>query len=66
MVKEVMEDWLKFKEDQYEDEGDLTLAIKEINQRLKELKWRKKNGLLYRYLAMSGKEKELIDSNINL
>ena len=33
-----MEDWLKFKEDQYEDDGDLILAMKEINQRRKELK----------------------------
>ena len=37
-VKEVMEDWLKFKEDQYEDDGDSILAMKEINQRCKELK----------------------------
>ena len=33
-----MEDWLKFKEDQYEDDGDSNLAMKEINQRRKELK----------------------------
>ena len=33
-----MEDWLKFKEDQYEDDGDSILAMKEINQRCKELK----------------------------
>ena len=33
-----MEDWLKFKEDQYEDDGDSILAMKEINQRRKELK----------------------------
>ena len=33
-----MEDWLKFKEDQYEDNGDSILAMKEINQRHKELK----------------------------
>ena len=33
-----MQDWLKFKEDQYEDDGDLILAMKEINQRRKELK----------------------------
>ena len=33
-----MEDQLKFKEDQYEDDGDSILAMKEINQRRKELK----------------------------
>ena len=33
-----MEDWLKLKEDQYEDDGDSILAMKEINQRRKELK----------------------------
>ena len=37
-VKEVVDDWLNFKEDQYEDDRELILAIKEISQRHKDLK----------------------------
>ena len=37
-VKEVVDDWLNFKDDQYEDDGELILAIKEISQRHKDLK----------------------------
>ena len=37
-VEECVEDWLKFKEDQFEDDGELILAMKEIHQRQKELK----------------------------
>ena len=34
---EVVEDWMKFRDDQFEDDGELLLGIKEINQRRKEL-----------------------------
>ena len=40
-VKEVVDDWLKFKEDQYKDDGELILTMKEINQRHKDLKMTK-------------------------
>ena len=33
-----MKDWLEFKEDQFEEEDELLLAMKEINQRRNELK----------------------------
>ena len=33
-----MDDILKFREDQYEEEGELILAMKEIRQRERELK----------------------------
>ena len=37
-IEECVEDILKFKEDQYEEDGELILAMKEIRQREKELK----------------------------
>ena len=37
-VKEVVEDWLKFREDQFEEDGELILAIKDIIQRHTHLK----------------------------
>ncbi len=37
-VEECVKDWLEFKEDQFEEEDELLLAMKEINQRRNELK----------------------------
>ena len=37
-VKEVVDDWLKFKEDQYKDDGELLLAMKDIRRRETEMK----------------------------
>ena len=37
-VEECVKDWLEFKEEQFEEEDELLLAMKEINQRRKELK----------------------------
>ena len=36
-VEECVKDWLRFKEDQFEEDDELMLAMKEINQRRKEL-----------------------------
>ena len=33
-----MDDWTKFKEDQYDDDGELLLGIKELKQRRMDLK----------------------------
>ena len=33
-----MEDWSKFRDDQYEDDGELLLGMRELNQRRRELK----------------------------
>ena len=33
-----MDDWSKFKDDQYEDDSELLLGMRELNQRRKELK----------------------------
>ena len=35
-IKDFMEDWSKFKDDQYEDDGKLLLRMKELNQRRRE------------------------------
>ena len=37
-IEDVMDDWMRFKEDQYKDDGELIVSMKEINQRRKELK----------------------------
>ena len=33
-----MDDWSKFKDEQYEDDSELPLGMKELNQRRRELK----------------------------
>ena len=37
-IEDFMEDWSKFKDDQYEDDSELLLGMKELNQRRRELK----------------------------
>ena len=37
-IEDFMDDWTKFKDDQYDDDGELLLGMKELNQRRKELK----------------------------
>ena len=38
MVEDFMDDWSKFKDDHYEDDAELLLGMKELNQRRKGLK----------------------------
>ena len=37
-IEEVVEDWIKFKEDQFKEDSELILAMKDINQMMKDLK----------------------------
>ena len=37
-IKDFMDDWTKFKDDQYDDNGELLLGMKDLNQRWKDLK----------------------------
>ena len=37
-IEEIMEDWIKFKDDQFEDDGELLLGMKELRLRKKDLK----------------------------
>ena len=36
-IEDFMEDWMKFQDDQFKDNSELLLGMKEINQRRKEL-----------------------------
>ena len=36
-IEEFMDDWMKFKDNQYEDDSKLLLGMKELNQRRREL-----------------------------
>ena len=36
-IQEIMEDWLNFKDDQFEDNGKLLLGIKELRQRQRDM-----------------------------
>ena len=37
-IEDFMDDWDKFRDNQYDDDGELLLGMKELNQRRKELK----------------------------
>ena len=37
-IEDFMDDWSRFKDDHYEDDSELFLGMKELNQRRKELK----------------------------
>ena len=37
-IEEIIEDWLRFKDDQFEDDGELLLGMKELEQKKKDLK----------------------------
>ena len=38
MIEDFMEDWSNFKDDQYGDDAELLLGMRELNQRQRELK----------------------------
>ena len=37
-IEEIMEDWLRFMDNQFEDDGELLLGMKELRQKKKDLK----------------------------
>ena len=37
-IEDFLDDWSKFRDDQYEDDAELLLGIQELNQRRRELK----------------------------
>ena len=45
-IEEIVEDWMKFRDDQFEDDRELLLGMKEINQRRKELMMQMTNGVV--------------------
>ena len=36
-IEEIMEDWMKFKDDQFKDDGEPLLGMKELRQRKRDL-----------------------------
>ena len=54
-----MEDWSKFKDDQYEDDGELLLGMRELNQRQRELKMTEDEWVAVWMLSIMKKRKRL-------
>ena len=58
-----MDDWTKFRDNQYEDDGELLLGMKELNQRRKELNMTEDKWVAVWMLGIIKKRKRL-DKNI--
>ena len=54
-----MEDWSKFRDDQYEDDGELLLGMRELNQRRQELKMTEDKWVAVWMLSTVTKRKRL-------
>ena len=54
-----MDDWMKFKDDQYEDHSELFLGMKEINQRRRELNMTEDKWVAVWMLGIVKKRKRL-------
>ena len=59
MVEDFMDDWLKFKDDNYVDDAELLLGLKELNQRRKELKITEEEWVAVWMLNVIKKKKRL-------
>ena len=59
VLVDCVKDWLEFKEEQYEDEDDLLLAMKEISQRQTELKITENEWISTRTLGRIKKERRM-------
>ena len=54
-----MEEWTKLKGEEYDDDGELLLGMKEINQRRKELKMTEDEWVVTWMLSIVKKRKKL-------
>ena len=54
-----MADWTKFRDNQYDDDGELLLGMKELNQRRKELKMTEDEWVAVWMLEIVKKRKRL-------
>ena len=54
-----MEDWSNFRDDQYEDDGELLLGMKELNQRIRDLKMTDDEWVNVRMLSIVKKRKKV-------
>ena len=59
MVEDFMGNWSKFKDDHYEDDAELLLGMKELNQRRKELKMTEDEWVAVWILSIIKKKKIL-------
>ena len=58
-IEDFMEEWTKFKGEEYDDDGELLLVMKEINQRRKELKMTEDEWVATWMLCIVKKRKKL-------
>ena len=56
-IEDFMDDWVKFRDDQYYDDGELLLGMKELNQRRRDLKMTKDEWVPSGCLESSKREK---------
>ena len=54
-----MADWTKFRDNQYDDDGELLLGMKELNQRRKDLKMTEDEWVAIWMLGVVKKRKKL-------
>ena len=57
--KDFMDDWAKFRDNQYDDDGELLLGMKEINQRRRDLKMTEDEWVTIWMLGVIKKSKRL-------
>ena len=58
-IEDFMEDWSKFRDDQYEDDGELLLGMKELNQIQRKLKMTEDEWVAVWMLSIVKKRKRL-------
>ena len=58
-MEEIVEDWMKFCDNQHEDNGELLLDMKELNQRRKELKMTDDEWIAVWMLSVIRKRKKI-------
>ena len=58
-IEDFMDDWTKFRDDQYDDDGELLLGMKELNQRRKELNMTEDEWVAVWMLSIIKKRKTL-------
>ena len=58
-IEDFMEDWSKFRDDQYEDDGELLLGMRELNQRRRELRMTEDEWVVVWMLSIIKKQKRL-------
>ena len=58
-IEEVMEDWIRFRDDDFEDDGELLLGMKELNQRRRDLNMTEDKWVAVWMLSVVKKRKKI-------